>query len=78
MGSIERRLERLESAQTSPQIGRAGVGIERREVLNRLSDRELDEYEALFSAETVSGEEPILIRVRELEKEVRDELASQA
>lgn len=63
MGSIERRLARLERVADP-----AGDGAIRREMLRRLTDEELDALEAAIG----SGEDaPILGRVRELEEEVR-------
>lgn len=67
MGSLERRLARLERA---PEV--TDDRALRREVLRRLTDEELDDLEAVLEGGEPlrAAEAPILSRVREIEEEV--------
>lgn len=78
MGSLERHLRSLEECSGGDLAGHEAVV--RREVLRRMSDEELYRYrdvlERFEAAGEVSDEDlPILRRVEELVREVKDELA---
>ena len=80
MGSLERRLERLESLDPSSSADDRRVS---REVLRRMTEEELNTYEEILERPTDQGEpvrtlpedEPTVRRVWELYEEVSGELA---
>lgn len=81
MGSLERRLERLEiAAETKPEGQDKTI---RRETLGRMTEEELKAYEAAV-VRSEAGEEPtaadrvIAARVRTIGEEVERELAQKA